>query len=277
MLVKDYFNRRFPQGEIGIEIEVEGRNLDFDAVMESNYWKAVDEGSLRGAGVEYILRSPVFRKEVYDALNELYYIYMDEGIVPYRSDRTSVHVHVNVSKMEILQMFNAIFLFYAVERLLLKWCGEDREGNLFCLPSYDAEKILMIVKQVAKEQNLHRFYDDIIRYSAMNLKAIPERGSIEFRSMRGTADFSKICHWVKIITLIFDYAKTIATPTDILEMFSQRGPENMFLEIFKGEYEELKYPGWEKDVRDSVRNIQFLISSQEWRDFEPTIEPFGDV
>ena len=46
---------RRQQGEVGIEVEVEGRHLDFHG---NENWRTDGDGSLRGNSCEYVLKAP---------------------------------------------------------------------------------------------------------------------------------------------------------------------------------------------------------------------------
>ena len=66
-LFTDYIGVSASKGEIGIEVEVEGRGLP-NAVTG---WNVVPDGSLRGESAEYVLRQPVPRDKYEDTLNNL--------------------------------------------------------------------------------------------------------------------------------------------------------------------------------------------------------------
>ena len=277
MLVKEYFNRKsLPDpGEIGIEIEVEGRALP--RVTGKRYWTSVKEASLRGEGKEYILVKPISRKEVYYALEELYATFKRNGTQIYDSDRTSVHIHMNVLDIPLVKVFNIVFLYYMFEKMLINYSGEERKGNLFCLSLEEAERGIFLLRDACKKRDLFKLDDNAIRYASLNLKSLVENGSLEFRTLRGTGDMSLICHWIKILTSIYDFGLELKEPINILEIFSCEGPDKLFDFVFKDTYQELKYKGWQKDMLVSIRNLQYFIYSDIWSDFKPLIEPHIDI
>ena len=276
MKIKDYFGLRNPGGEIGLELEVEGKNLP--NFRDTPFWVRVPEGSLRGPeNAEYILKFPVERKKVYTALSELYDIMMKNRTIIHDSDRTSVHVHFNMIERKVISTFNTIFTYLIFEKMFINFSGEERKGNLFCLSLEDADDMFLALKRAVKQKDLNIFKTDELRYASLNLKSLPQRGSLEFRSMRGTPDFAEICKWVKILSCIVDYGDSINNPKDILELFSANGPEAFFKAVFKNQFNNLKYPGWETETLSALRNIQLVIYSDEWEGFAPTIEPFYDI
>lgn len=274
MLIKEYFNKGSLPGEVGIEIEVEGLGLPRRL---PKYWKIVKEGSLRGEGQEYILTTPILRREVYHALSALYRSFTINKTKIYDSDRTSVHIHLNVLDIPIIKVLNIIFLYYMFEKMLINYSGEERKGNLFCLSLEEAERGIFLLKQACQNRDLFMLNNDAIRYASLNLKSIVENGSLEFRTLRGTGDMSLICHWIKILTSIYDFGLELKEPINILEIFSCEGPEKLFNFVFKDKYHELKYKGWQKDMLDSIRNLQYFIYSNTWNDFKPLIEPYTDI
>ena len=274
MNVRDYFGKPFKREAVGIEIEMEGLYVP---AFPMNYWKCVKEGSLRGSGIEYVLKNPVKRQKVYFALKELHDKLLEKGAKFYESDRTSIHIHLNISDIPVIKVFNIIFLYYLFERMLINYSGDSRKGNLFCLSNEEAERGLFLLRDACKNKNLNQLETDDIRYAGLNLKAIPEYGSLEFRTMRGTMDMGLICHWIKILTLIYDFGLELEDPINILEIFSNEGPKKLFDFVFKNQYNELKYNNWNRDILNSVRNLQYFIYSRIWNDFKPTIEPLIDI
>jgi len=274
MLIKEIFpHLPHKPGDVGIEIEVEGKNIH-----SCLGWDRVNEGSLRGKeAIEYRLPEPVPYNEVYDVLKDLYDKMIRKETILFNSDRTSVHVHINVMDMNVVHCFNFIFLYIIFEDILLKYSGEEREGNLFCLSTKDAEGLLFTLKRVAETQQFSKLNGEDIRYSSLNLQAIPTYGSLEFRSLRGTGDFGVMSEWIYIIKKLKDFAEHIETPRNLLYNFSADGPEKFFYNVFGREFEHLKYKGWEIDSEENIRNIQFIISSTMWETFTRMLEPLEDI
>ena len=125
MKIIEMYPLRETDGEVGIEVEVEGQNLGF--VERSNTWNVVGDGSLRGESAEYILRQPVHRKDIHEALAELQELIRHATIRT--SDRAGVHVHINCQQLTFMQVINFASLYLIFEDILIKFCGEAREGN----------------------------------------------------------------------------------------------------------------------------------------------------
>jgi len=211
---------RSRKGEVGIEIEVEGRNLIHENL--DKYWSYHEEGSLRGEHAEYVLTNPIRRDRVRDALEYLS-ASLNRAELVEGSPNTSVHVHINVQDMSVKQMYTFACAYLIFEDLLVEYCGPKRVGNLFCLRAKDAEFLVKdMVQHVRDVKRYLVVYGDGVRYSSMNLCALAKFGSIEFRAMRGVnANADLICPWVDTLLSIKDTSKMFANPRELVQAFSR--------------------------------------------------------
>ena len=145
---------------------MEGRNLRFLDLEVENLWHEEDDGSLRGDSVEYILQRPIPRKKVLKSLEYLDQKIQDAGIQPQPSERCGVHVHINCQKMTENEVVSFMILYFVLESVLVHYCGEDREGNLFCLRCKDAEGLLELIFHAIKYKDLSYMIIPNIRYSS---------------------------------------------------------------------------------------------------------------
>lgn len=206
---------RSRKGEIGIEIECEGRDLPID--IQSKYWAVVADGSLRNGGLEYILRNPIMRKDVSTTLRE--WRDATTGVVFDFTSRTSVHVHVNIGNYTIREVMNVFTAFWLLENVLVGLNGKTREGNLFCLRVKDAESLpIDLVESLEKGKPLN-VCTDHYRYAALNPAAITKYGSAEFRFIKGTADIERIEFWVGALYQLVTTAKNFKNPEDVLALY----------------------------------------------------------
>lgn len=218
-------------GDVGIEIECEGHN--FNPGGDGVFWKGVADGSLRGESMEYVLVAPILYADVKKALSSLKRVFADNGTILNQSYRTSVHVHMNFSKNTVIETVNFITMYYIFEELLFDIAGSERSGNLFCLKASDAEYIVNYIKDILKGARAwHDLSSDYIRYAAMNLKALCDHGSIEFRGFRGTDDFDSIEEWVQILKEIKDFSLKYKNPQEICLEFSRKSPIGFVNECF---------------------------------------------
>lgn len=272
----DIFHQPPTKGEVGIEIEVEGINLP----KSPKGWVPHRDGSLRGEeSMEYVLSRPVAREQVGDYLDRMHKAYKQAGTRVDESNRTSVHVHINMQNYHITQVFNVITAFVMLEPMLVHFCGEEREGNLFCLRTQDAEWFFTCIEQlVTGRVNWRRGWrSNDMRYAAINLASLTKYGSLEFRSMRGTRDMTLIEQWVGILLRIKDEALKYDTPVDIIESLSGIGAEQ-FVRDFMGKDRDivLTYPGWEEVVWEQARRLQMMAYTGNWKKWSFIDEPEED-
>ena len=251
----EYFGYRKRAGEVGIEIEVEGSNI---FVNKMEHWKVIRDGSLRGKeSAEYVLTSPVKRKEIPKVLKYIKNIWKENGcLINENSPRTSVHAHINVQDVSFSNIINYFCLYSIFEEALVKFCGTEREGNLFCLRLKDADSLIDALVYIIKKQNWKNLSTDTIRYASLNMAAIPKYGSMEFRAMRGTTDISLIQTWVYLLLRLKDQALNFNKASDIVSLLSQSG-EEQFLYTILGKYADMiHFPNINRSIREGVRRIQ---------------------
>lgn len=251
----ELFKHRRRPGEVGIEIEVEGDGLYKGKMV---YWKAIRDGSLRGKdNAEYVLSAPVKRKDVTKVLQYFRKTMIKNlCVLDLSSQRTSVHVHINVQDIDFTQIINYFCLYSIFEDALVKWCGANREGNLFCLRLKDASYLIDHVANIVATGSWYGFGSNDIRYASINMAAIHKYGSMEFRAMRGTVDIGIINTWVCMLLQLKDKACLFNNAKSIIEQLSHGG-ELAFLEDIMGRYaKKIMFPGIALSIRDGFRRIQ---------------------
>lgn len=270
MLVKDVMRigqRKLTNGDLGIEIEVEGRNLPRPGDM----WRCERDGSLRGdESMEYVLAKPSTIEQVTVALDNLDHSYVQTGSRVDESVRAGVHVHVNCQKLSMKQLYTFMVLYITLENVLLKFCGEWREGNLFCLRCQDAEYLLTrLIAATRNKDYVGEFQDNNVRYSSMNVKALGDYGSLEFRAMRSTRDLSLILTWAKMLLHLREVSKRFVDPVEVVQKVSQLGGK-AFLELCLGEHAKLfaNVKSVEELLFDGVRLSQCVAYCTDWDAFD---------
>lgn len=266
--ILNYYGLQAKKGEVGIELEVEGTNLP-DAIQG---WNKVADGSLRGESCEYVLKQPVAREDVKKYLQRITKAYKDSKAKINFSNRTSTHIHINVQSFGFLHLFNMITIYLTLEELLVKFCGETREGNLFCLRAKDAEYLTISLETIINARNWGALSTNSLRYAAMNVAAVPKYGSLEFRAMKGTDDMALIEDWANILLAIKDAATQFASPVNIVETLSAEGEEN-FLNMVLGQYaERVHCKGMAEMIMEGVRSAQDLAYCASWDDIDKDVK-----
>ena len=262
--------------EIGVEIEVEGRDLP---QRIPSYWTVHADGSLRNGGLEYVLNKPTSRKHIYSYLQYLEKKLKEFGATVVMTPRCSVHVHLTAKDMTILEVYLNLILYIIFEHLLVKYAGEAREGNLFCLRASDAEFFVERLRHCAEQDDYSAFWDEVhLRYTSVNICALQKFNSLEYRALRGTTDPDIINDWIGMLLRMKDIAKTYHTPTEIIVDFSVKGPIK-FLEYVLGDYASRFGAGEavKKALWDGMRLAQDIAYARAWEysDVRPVQRTFA--
>lgn len=255
------------EGDIGLEIEVEGNQF-----RKENYkdWKYTHDGSLRGQdNAEYVFKKPLPFDKVDTALDELWMMFAAYGSVLDVSNRTSVHVHLNVQRFSLPRFCAFTGLWFCVEELLAAWCGDHRVGNLFCLRAKDAPAIVSRFKDFFLADGSYNFSNGN-HYAGFNGNALNKFGSIEIRYLRGTTEPETIKTWVKILKRLYDMSAEFTDPRDVCSDLSGYGPYP-FLERILGEYTStvvegsgMTYHQVTNSVYEGVRYAQDICYCRDW-------------
>jgi hypothetical protein len=258
----DFFGNERKEGEVGLEIEVEGENVLHQAIL--NHWVIDKDGSLRNDSAEYKLCEPIPRDKVLPVLLYLYQKLDRAGTQILDSHRTGVHVHINVQQLTVKELYQFITLYLCIEELMVRWAGPKRVGNLFCLRASDAEGLVNLLSNALSSGNLQELHSDRVRYASLNVKAIQDYGSLEFRALRGgLITPQEIATWVTMILEIKDAALRFNNPREIIESFSGQGPEK-FLENIGPTVNLLNFDNQEQLLRLGVRNAQEVAYCNKW-------------
>lgn len=251
-------------GDVGIEIEIESKDNHKEWPAGLKDWKLTRDGSLRNNSCEYVLRHPLEIKNAHKAVDDLKKAIEDRGPKPHYSFRAGVHVHVNVQDLKVSELRTFTALYLILEGLLIDYCGEDRVGNFFCLRAEDAEFLVDFVATCFRQDRLYQLHTDAIRYAAINFKALPMYGSVEFRAMATLPDLSKIKEWATLLHNLKLKAKTINNPMNIMEDFSMIGDRVWVSEVLGDSYDLVKdNPNFELRVWTGLRLAQdFLFFSK---------------
>ena len=231
----------------GIEIEAEGVNNH--KYINPHFWDLTRDGSLRNNGLEFVSQ-PLAGEALRLALDNFQYTQKIAGGYKY-SHRTSVHIHIDIRKLDWESLLTFILLYTMFERPLVKWAGPEREENIFCLPLYKAEQPLDFLSSLV--DRLRRFDGEHVRcrsflrqmlrrnghvkYGAINFEAMEERGTLEFRSLAGTGDTSRILTWINVLQRIRRYAMMNKPEDlyDIMKYVSENGPVKLWEEVIGNE------------------------------------------
>lgn len=251
-------------GDVGIEIEVEGKRLP----IAERYWRNEVDGSLRGPETrEYVLDEPSTLAVAKEALDYLDAQYNALDSVVHDSVRAGVHVHINVQHLNMIELYNFMTLYLVLEEVLVKWCGPHREGNLFCLRACDADFLLGQLQNAAESRQFRNLVTDQLRYASMNVKALGTYGSLEFRAMRGTRDLSLIYKWAEVLLNLREVAKGYDSPDKIIEGFSEGEAEGFLIHALGDNVKDFMCEGYEDMLVSGMRRAQDIAYCVDWQDY----------
>lgn len=246
------FSLKKKEGKIALEMEVEGDNLpNFNNKM----WTSHTDGSLRYGGLEYVNNGPLPEDKIFEALKYWEKRIIDCGSRVISSDRTSVHVHMNMQDKTIKQILQGCVAYYVMENALIRHCGPNRVANLFCLPLKQSKAQLNILKHFAGDVDGNKLRTDSYRYSALNLMALPKFGSIEHRGMRGYYDPKHLTQWSTNLNRIFDIAaKDFNSPVQVFDHYYGRSFTDFLGTFLEGDFVDVitKIKDWDVDKKNNM-------------------------
>ncbi|QHJ80962.1 MAG: hypothetical protein [Caudoviricetes sp.] len=246
----------------GIEIETEGSSLP---MINTPVWKSEADNSLRGESFEYVLRKPIRFGEEDKALAEIKEHWEGNGAKIKDSPNAGVHVHINCSDLTVTQLFNYISLYLVVEELLIAKCGDDRVGNLFCLRASDADYLIEMLAESVRSQDLRMLHTDDLRYASVNVKALGDYGSLEFRAWRADGDLEAIAWWCRLLQYLKGLARKIDNPSQIVGDVSALGSYGFYSHVLGPFAKDVEWDDkFEPAISDSVRRVQQYAFLGDW-------------
>jgi hypothetical protein len=276
---------------IGVEIEVE--NVRSESVRrtgevseelraEAYLWDIKRDGSLRNNGQEFTtVGDGLFGDDLIAALEQFFELgkkYEWAG-----SDRTSIHIHMDVGNMNPTHDFYILCLLYAYfEKSLFKYVGHDRESSTFCLPWHKAQKSLGMVSKICcsmgdtKDEGLTSLLADYQReekYSALNVGSLSTYGTVEFRHLSNDMSLERVTNWINLLMCLRKAAETYSTRyaqvSEFLEYLTTTNPELVIEEVFGTWAGLVRYENWTRGVPSAVQiiyDIAYLNNHKiEWK------------
>ena len=270
-------------GDYGIEIETESR--DPYTVPQMKHWRHDTDGSLRDFGVEYILSKPVNYGSIDEALCEL----KDSvaGVEFKESAYTSVHVHVNISRMTLTEVASFYTAYCLFEEVLNRYCGPTRNGNLFCLKNSLANRSVntftklyraFAVGDVHKADNIlfdGSFNENQLKYAACNIAPMTRFQSLEIRTHKGTTDTTEVKRWVDIIECIKKFSLEFK-PNEIVKYYHQEKNKTVIMKsVFGDLHTYLMSEHLNRDLSVGLfYALQVAKSSSDWGSLNTKIQDY---
>lgn len=261
MDIADLFKLDRCSGEVGLEVEVEGESLP----SPPSLWRMESDGSLKGPGqgIEYVMRYPVLNSDLPSVVKDFSSSFTKSKVN--NSIYAGIHVHANVQSFTLRQLITLMTSLICLEEVLVKWCGETREGNHFCLRSSDAEWLIEFIREMIITENPKMMVNnDNIRYSAFNLKSVPLHGSLEFRTLGSTIDPDRILVWTSVIMSIVNNSKFYNNPVEVIQDLKAVGPLEFMKKMMGSYYSFFITPNYQRMIRDGMIRAQEIAYAKDW-------------
>lgn len=270
-------------GDVGLELEVEGRNLPPGPVLadirvsNNAVWLAINDGSLRG-GIEYVTSTPIKTSDIRKMIGGLFrHFETYPRCTVQNSNRCSTHVHVNAGDLKVNQVTSAIVLWCTFQTAFIKWHGITRQQNHFCLSSRDEDSMVEAwLDYLRNGRAPTRGNRPNIKYTALNVLPLFTQGSLEFRAGGPPDNEDKLVWWAKICNAIVRYAaENFSNPLSLGYALSEVGPEALLRDVLEFAklgptstdrvFQELTADGQLAiDAMRDFRDVQVLIYSFPW-------------
>jgi hypothetical protein len=215
----------YPTGQsIGIEIELEQVD-DFRAFRDSDLyeelgWSVTEDGSLRNNGAE-LISPPIQEDDITVHINAAYAAIADTDAVG--SIRTGIHVHFDMTNKTIEEI-GAVCAFYSlVEPALYATLPEDREQNIYCVPWYRAPDEATRLRGWLDAPSILQRVANGIKYTGLNIAALYNHGTLEFRMAPTFATAAELQRWVATLQYIVGVGIEYGTASSVLRGVAEHG------------------------------------------------------
>lgn len=258
-----------PEQLIGVEIEVETYPGVVHPTNLIPYWNKIRDGSLRN-GNEYVLSQPLKG----DALSRAIYELFHEAVLT-RSTTGSTHVHIDMMEEsttpETIKVM--VMLAYILEPAVFaiadpgrEWCGYTNKlssapdaliGSVFATDDDESYRELRLL--CGDNYRVGRYY-------GLNLLALQEHGSIEFRYFPTATSVDDVIEWVSLVQSFKKAALELGTISQLLDTVNSVDLYDSFLSNYFGQWKEVflaTVPHY--TAANSVRKALAVAGSYKYR------------
>jgi hypothetical protein len=276
-----------PEQIVGVELEVEGlvHSQEWYEEELSGIWQVKTDGSLRGRNngnrvetnaLEFISKPA----RIKILIPELAEFFERTGIKEENfTDRCSIHVHTNITDMDVQQVGTLFLIYSVVEDLLFRFVnyygvadprGKYRDTNIYCVPWNQCRMNAdMVTKMFNDAEYVFRSWQ---KYTALNILPTRNIGTVEWRHMHGTANMEKLTLWLNMIGQIMKYAKEkkFEDVVTTIKELNNNSAYQQFLNDVMGEY--VPYTNEvAKDLELGIVNAKYALMSM--KDFSVKAKP----
>jgi hypothetical protein len=234
---------------LGVEVEVERCKSNSFRSPNAAYWTPKEDNSLRNGGMEFVFSEPLFGTDVIQAISWLFDTAKEKGWTI--SERTGIHVHMDVRGMDLDKFQNLVILYALLEPAIYRWVGDGRDRNIHCLPWYVADSDLDVISKIFKDpKNGVAYIKSIHRYAGLNLASMATFGTIEFRHLKTTFDRERMNTWINMILSLKKAAQAwTGKPHELIREMKLVGAYVFMHRVFGSMTKEIWYPQFAVDFR----------------------------
>ena len=246
---------------LGIEIEVE--NIP-NLVPLDTYWSTHEDGSLRNYGREFV--SGALNPQQCVVALDYFFKHLKQSNPDYSfSNRTSIHVHLNVRDMTQDQIYAMVLLYAIFEKFFYQFAGKRRLNSIFCVPLFRSNMLSKAYEMIyGLNQTWHK-------YSGLNLRPMLDSedrrgyGTIEFRHLYGTDDQETILSWLQAIICLRHYAMQENVAETLLREIETMNTTSSYMSLFMKVFPAHQHTINKKDIEECVSNIKREIFPDVYR------------
>ncbi len=255
--LSNFLKSNYKSSVMAVEVEVEYLNERVYSRVLSNLaeaakqtnkvynWTAKNDGSLRNFGIEWVSTKPkqlpVLEQDILDLVSAM----KPEVNNIVETRRTSVHVHMNITHLKVLELYNAAARYYLCEQALFMFAAnQSRANNLFCVSSSGSINNLRVLARTARNWEPPSRTNEYQKYSSFNFETMRRFGTVESRILKGVYD-ERLIPWCRILSSIVYHPDNSKTTPSLLVRSAFDNP----LEFFK---DSLGAPGYHGFVENST-------------------------
>jgi hypothetical protein len=246
---------------MGLELETEG----LIHAPEDMYVQGMGgerDGSLRGNAWEFITKPADYSNTVH--ILERFFAKNDWLNSTNYTERCSVHVHCNVQDFTLEQLKTLCITYQVVESLFYAFAGNERDANIFCVPWAETLMTVNMIKRLTGDPR--HYFRSWQKYTGLNLIPISTLGTVEFRHLPGTADVSRISHWLRLISGVMAYARNVPYQESLktITQLNTNSEYKAFTYQLFGECVDdvTTIPNWEALLQDGVLNVKYMFMGE---------------
>lgn len=217
----------------GIELELEGCEIEFGQHENLSKWTVVEDGSLRNNGREFVSR--ILRPSDMDkALQELEEVF-SQFPQTHASFRCGTHIHYNVSDRSLKEAIGFLIISLLFESVLVAAFSPERRESVFCVSWSDTVGLSSIIRRWRSGNYANAIAHAISnsgKYRTINILPMQRYGTIEFRMFPSTTDTKELKTFVEVLVRIDNLYKELGLEKTIERVVN--GPAAALSYVFDG-------------------------------------------